>query len=125
MNKKEKALLDKAIPYDYRNQKPMKIFYLLNTHRRYRGFWGKNGYNNVIVIGTYWEEGMEDEVFYRFDDCKERDLVEVFVQKHMSVVKLDIDGKYDTMRLCLDERVFVPEYNLSNFVIHTNGEDGK
>lgn len=125
MNKKEKALLDKAIPYDYRNPKPMKIFYLLNAHRRYKGFWGKNGYNNIIVIGTYWEEGMEDEVFYRFDDCKERDLVEVFVQKHMAVVKLDIDSKYDTLRLCLDERVIVPEYNLSNFVIKTSREETK
>lgn len=123
MNKKEKALLDKAIPYDYKNPKPIKIFYLLNSHRLYKGFWGKNGFNNIIVIGSYWEEGMKDEVYYKFEDCKERDVVDVFIESHM-LIKLDIDGKYDTLRLCLDERVLVSE-NLSSFVIQTNGEKTK
>lgn len=123
MNKKEKALLDKAIPYDYKNPKPIKIFYLLNSHRLYKGFWGKNGFNNIIVIGSYWEEGMKDEVYYKFEDCKERDVVDVFIESHM-LIKLDIDGEYDTLRLCLDERVLVSE-NLSSFVIQTNGEKTK
>lgn len=118
MNKKEQALLNKTTAYDYENPKPIKIFYLLNTHKLYKGFWGKNGYNNIIVIGTWYDEKTKEEHYYRFDDCKERDVVNLFVNEH-AVINIDIDNEFDTLRVCLDERVYIAKGNLSNFVINT------
>ena len=48
MNKKLKELIKKALPY---KDEILNGLLIVNSGKLYNGFWGKNGYNNIIVIG--------------------------------------------------------------------------
>ena len=49
MKKNLLELIEKAQPYE--PNVPMHTLYLIDTHKIYNGIWGKNGYNNMLVIG--------------------------------------------------------------------------
>ena len=54
MTKKEKELINEAIIVD--NKELLKLsfesIYMINSGKLYNGFFGKNGYNNIILLGV-------------------------------------------------------------------------
>ena len=62
---------------------------------------------------------MEEETYYKFEDCKERDVVNIYADR---LINIDIDNKFDTLRVCLDNCIIIKEGNLSNFIINAREE---
>ena len=114
MNKKEKALLAKTIPYDYDDPKPIKAFYVVNTHKLYDGGWGKNGFNNMIIVGV-WEHD-HDVVYYTFPGTDQRDLMTLFI-KDQGRFMIDITNKWDSVHFWFDKSIRIQRDPLSTFVI--------
>ena len=48
MKKGAKELIAKAVPRTHDN---FCELYVIDSEKAYDGFWGKNGYNNIILIG--------------------------------------------------------------------------
>lgn len=111
MNKKEQALLQKAVKYDYDKPIEIKGFYLLNTHKLYKGFWGKNGYNNIKVIGIG-----ENGELYSLNEAKECDIFRMCFYKHGSI-NVDIDNEYDTIRIMPHKPIVLKSGGLSSFIV--------
>ena len=51
MNKKLELVLEQAQEYEL--GAPLDSIYIYSTNKLYNGFWGKNGYNGIVIIGTY------------------------------------------------------------------------
>lgn len=53
MTSKEKNLIERAIILEDENEMfnlKYRNIYIINTGKLYDGFWGKNGYNSIIVL---------------------------------------------------------------------------
>ena len=48
MKKSAKALIESAIP---RQNVFFNHIWIIDSEKKYNGFWGKNGYNNIIILG--------------------------------------------------------------------------
>ena len=59
MNKAQKEFIEQAKPYEL--GKPLRSIFLIPAGKLYTGFWGKNGYNNIIIVG--WG-GRDDDNYY-------------------------------------------------------------
>lgn len=114
MNKKEKALLAKAVPYDYDDPKPIKAFYVVNTHKLYDGGWGKNGFNNMIIVGV-WEHD-HDVTYYTFPGTDQRDLMTAIVREPVRF-NIDITNEWDSVHFWFDKPIKMLRDPLSTFYI--------
>ena len=65
MKKAVKELIAKAVPMKHDS---FCEFYVIDSEKEYNGFYGKNGYNNIILIGR--ARGCEDyELITDFSDA--------------------------------------------------------
>ena len=86
MNKKTKEFIEQAIPYELGTL--LGSIYIISTGKLYKGFWGKNGYNNIIVIGRGY--GQDDNLYLINKDYECDVLFFYKMGEHMSSAKLDI-----------------------------------
>lgn len=65
MKKAVQEFIAKAVP---RKHNSFNELYVIDSEKEYDGFWGKNGYNNIILIGR--AKGCEDyELITDFSDA--------------------------------------------------------
>ena len=102
--KKEKTLIETAIEYD---GSALNGLYIISNHKLYNGFWGKNGYNSMTILGYN-----KDKVFH-FGDYL-RDVFQCFKEISFSI---DVPNEYDCIRLCFRDAVVVDKEQLSAFLI--------
>lgn len=67
MTNAEKKLLSMAQPIDEKQLEEMYFdsLYIVNSGKRYKGFWGENGYNNIIIIGSVTNNMSHETRFYK------------------------------------------------------------
>ena len=94
MTKKEKEMIAKAVPH---KSDKFCVFYVINSGKRYDGFWGENGYNNIIVLGE--GEGGELELLTNWSD-----VIHIF----NCGVNIDIPNDTGVIRLFTDAMVELP-----------------
>ncbi len=109
LRKKEQELVNQAIEY---NGSALDGIYIISKHKLYDGFWGKNGFNDMIVLGYRWINS-EQEI-YHFDIECPRDVIQCFKNIQFSI---DIPNEYDCIRLCFQEPIVVSKEQLSTFKI--------
>lgn len=79
--------------------------FLIVSNGEYNGFWGKNGFNNVMVFVTIAGEGEEDK-WYRLSDAADKLNVYHMHNKPCSF-NLDIPKKYGVPRIWFSKPVEV------------------
>lgn len=88
MNKACKEFIEKSKPY---NGEKLTSIYIINSGKLYRGFWGKNGYNKIIVIGCRsTEDGKE---YYNVSNDYEVDVVRIQELVEHDQCHIDISNK--------------------------------
>lgn len=73
-------------------------FLVIPTNKAYNGFWGRNGYNDIIVLGYDKKEDM----WYRLDSDGESDVFDIM---QIYAVNIDVPSEYGCIRICLSEPV--------------------
>lgn len=70
MNKVQKEMIEKAKPFTT-SDLLFNAIYIINSGKEYAGFWGKNGYKNIIILGqVYGKTPKETETYLLNDgDC--------------------------------------------------------
>lgn len=68
---------------EYKLGSPLSDIYIISTDKLYRGFWGENGYNGIIIVGYYKDK------YYLVNKDYECDVIN-FRQIDKSVIALDI-----------------------------------
>lgn len=125
MTNKEKKLLAQAKPYQ--SNLEFRAIYIINSKKDYDGFFGKNGYRNIIVIGQTFDNELyrvgeehqdvltiNNPYDYRlsFEISKEDDCLHMWVYKPYKIVYdvrsvstliLDIVKDYGIYDLTIDE----------------------
>lgn len=86
MTKKQKDFIAKAKP---RTSTKFKCLYIADKGTLYGGFWGKNGYNNMVIIGQNADD--EYELIADYSDV-------VWIRE-IGDVNIDIANKNGMMRL--------------------------
>lgn len=104
MNKACKELIENAQTY---NCQEIKTLYIINSGRLYNGLWGKNGYNNIIVLGE-----AKDKNFYILSSKHQTDVVNVQSLFENETCSIDISGKYNCVRVWFNKPLIV-QYALS------------
>ena len=69
MKKHLKEIIKNSKPYEL--GKPLSEIYIISTSKLYKGFWEKNGYNGIILIGKYGKYGD----FYNINGKYEVDVI--------------------------------------------------
>ena len=88
MTKACKELIEKAKHY---NGEELTSIYIINSGRLYSGFWGKNGFNKIIVIGCRsTEDGKE---YYNVSNDYEVDVVRIQELAEHDQCNIDISNK--------------------------------
>lgn len=95
MKKKLKELIEKAEPY---NQQPLNDLLIIPSNKKYDGFWDKNGYNQIILLGRNYKE---DKV-YRIDTINQHDVIDFYGLKDTKRGQIDIPCEYNCIRLNFD-----------------------
>ena len=109
MNKACKELIEKARTYT--NQE-LKTLYIINSNKRYSGFWGKNGYNSLIVLGE-----TKDGIFYNLTkDYNDTDVVNIQQLFANENCNIDISGKYNCVRVWFNKPV-IRQYVMSSLCL--------
>ena len=95
MKAKLKELLEKA---EQKSQGKYNEFLLIPTNKEYNGFWGKNGFNNLIVLGRNTCDG--DKEWYRISN-EQCDVMNIIDNKHWC--NIDVPSEYGCIHLFFDE----------------------
>ena len=106
MNKAQKELIEKAIKY---NGEPIDSLYIISKDRLYNGFWGKNDYNEIVVIAY----SRATDQYYKWD-LYPRDVINFNKEIQFGV---DIPNKFNCVRLFFHEPITLQTGQLSSFVI--------
>ena len=106
MNKAQKELIEKAIKY---NGEPIDSLYIISEDRLYNGFWGKNGYNGMIII-AYSKSTKE---YYKWDSYP-RDVIDCCKELQFGI---DIPNDTNCVRLFFHKPITLQTAQLSSFVI--------
>lgn len=110
MKKGAKELIAKAVP-----RKHDKFFelYVIDSERAYNGFWGKNGYNEIILIG-------------RASGCEEYELI----TDHSDVIHvfrggfdIDVDSKQGVVRIWSTNGFELSNLPLSSVTFNSDTND--
>lgn len=67
--------------------------FMFSSNGIYDGFWGKNGYDNIIVLG----QAAEDDVWYRI--ACEVDIFNIAFKESYTSVSIDIPSEFGVPRL--------------------------
>lgn len=67
--------------------------FMFSSNGIYDGFWGKNGYDNIIVLG----QAAEDDVWYRI--ACEVDIFNIAFKEPYTSVSIDIPSEFGVPRL--------------------------
>lgn len=92
MKKALKELIENAEPY---NGQAVCDFLIIPSGKKYQGFWGKNGYNKIIILGRSYAE---NKVF-RIDTAYEHDVIDFYRLKDATHGQIDIPQEYNCIRL--------------------------
>lgn len=112
MKRKLKELIDNA---EYRKGGTYEWFLLVPTNKKYKGFWGETGYNNIIVIGYVKSTGK----FYRLDQ-NDSDLLEI--NDITRGVRFDVPEEYGCIRVWDFSTVYEIESQLSSISANARRE---
>ena len=113
MNKELKNLIEKA--EDYELGKPLSSFYIVSTNKLYNGFWGKNGYNGIIIIGV----GYKEDKLYFVNRDYECDVIHLMQFRHFTNVggmSIDIPNDKNCIHMWFDKPICF-KYLLSSMQI--------
>ena len=96
MKKALKELLEKAEPrvvgrYD--------AFLIIDDHKHYNGFWGKNGFNSMTILG--YDKTMQQ---YYLISTKISDVLTTFDKMSWNI---DIPSNYGCIRIWFDHPVYI------------------
>lgn len=89
-----KELIEKA---DFCAEGIFNEFLIIPTHKAYNGFWGKNGYENMIVLARSFYEKSWHRI--SLDDCDVFDLLKV------NSVGIDIPCEYGCVRISSQQNI--------------------
>ena len=78
------------------------------------GGWGKNGFNNMILIGVY--EHDHDATYYSFPGTDQRDLMTAIIREPARF-NIDITNKWDSVHFWFDKPIKMLRDPLSTFYI--------
>lgn len=106
MNKAQKELIEKAIKY---NGEPITSLYIISKDRLYDGFWGKNGYNEIVVIAY----SRATDQYFKWDSYP-RDVINILKEMQFSI---DIPNKLNCVRLFFHKPITLKTDQLSSFII--------
>lgn len=110
MKKALKEIIESSVLYELNT--PLDFIYIINTNKLYRGFWGKNGYNNIIFIGY----SRKTQQYYHFDFKEEyqRDVLNCLVPTKFNI---DIPHDLNCIKMFFDEPIALSTMPLSSFLI--------
>lgn len=94
MNKHLKELIDNS---EFCVEGIFNEFLIILTHKKYNGFWGKNGYENMIVLARHFES----DTWYRIS----QEQCDVFDITGVHSFGIDIPEKYGCVRISSDEAI--------------------
>ena len=79
---------------DYELGKPLSSIYIISTNKLYDGFWEKNGYNGIIIIGVGY---IEDKLYFvnRDYECDVIDFSFIGVGHFINVRRMGIEIPHD------------------------------
>lgn len=87
-------------------------FLIVPTGQKYDGFWGENGYNEIVLLGL-----ADDGKYYNITDSADS----VMFSKVMHV-NFDIPSEYNCVRFWFDEPIQINnEMNLSTLMGYPEG----
>ena len=117
MNKKQKIFIEKAIILneDELYKKKFQVLHIINSGKNYTGFWGKNGYRNIIIIGED-REG----ILYNITHYGQVDVI-TFLDE-IKNLKMDISSKTDSLRLWNYYEFKIYNYGSSLMFTNVKGE---
>lgn len=95
MKKALKELIENA---KRRNVGEYISFLVIPTNKAYNGFWGRNGYNDIIVLGY----DKNTKKWYRLDSEGESDTFDIL---QIYKVNIDVPREYGCIRIHLPEPV--------------------
>lgn len=105
MKKALKELLENAKPY---NGETLTSILIIPSGKAYTGFWGRNGYNRLIVIGQ------NEENDYLVSTEYQQDVINCFTKTGFSV---DVSSKYNCVCI-FGLNYFTIDNSLSNLKIN-------
>lgn len=100
MKKALKELLEKAEQY---NGQPLNDLLIIPNGEKYTGFWGKNGYNKIILLGRNHKE----DKIYRIDTPNQHDVIDFYRLKNAAHGQIDIPSEYNCVRLNFNKSIIV------------------
>lgn len=101
MNKACKELIEKAKPY---NGEEIGVLYIINSGKRYNGFWGSNNYNNIILIGRNRPKSPNGPFeFYKLSTEYQSDKVCIQCLRQYETCNVDIDHELNCVRVWFNE----------------------
>ena len=106
MNKAQKELIKQARQYD---GEPIDGLYIISKDRLYDGFWGKNGYNEIVIIAY----SRVTDQYYRWNSYP-RDVINCNKEIQFSI---DIPNKLNCVRIFFHKPITLQKEQLSSFVI--------
>lgn len=80
---------------------------IIPTGRKYRGFWGVNGYNSILLLG-YEKEANE---WYKITDYADVFTIVANVAKH-KLITFDIPSEYNCVRVHAHDQIFIIDNEL-------------
>lgn len=90
-NKKQLKLIEGAAPYV--ENTPFDVLHIITCGELYRGFWGKNGYNKIVLVC----EDTKEKKKYILGDKYQCDVLQIWHDiPHMNI---DIPKETNTIRL--------------------------
>ena len=114
MNKACKELIEKAKPY---NGEEIGMLYIINSGKRYSGFWGSNKFNRVILIGRNRPKSIDEAVeFYMLSTEYQSDKVSIESLCAGERCNVDIDGKLNCVRIRFNQTL-IRQYVISDIVL--------
>lgn len=92
-------------------------FFLFISNGVYDGFWGKNGYNNILILGR----SVDDNKWYRISEFGDK----FDIYRTKLSFNLDIPKDLGVPRIWFSEPIYIDnEPEMSSVVGYTNGYDG-
>ncbi len=110
MKKELKQLIESAEQY---NAQLLDELLIIPSGKAYNGFWGKNGYNKIILLGI----NKRDYKVYRIDTDIQHDVISFDYLKEIGI-KIDIPEEYNCVRLFFSHNQFVVSNEASCFIVY-------
>lgn len=88
-------------------------FLVIPTNKAYNGFWGRNGYNDIIVLGY----DKKEDRWYRLDSDGESDVFDIMQSYRVSI---DVPGIFGCIRILLPKPVEI-SYPTSSILAYGKG----